>query len=103
VPSDRHASAAAGKFGDQMSTESELAAAALDTLHGARELPPDKAVARLRDFLDSISSHVPNSARLADASGALNSLIQALEADKSASNDDWQNAIETMLSLANEG
>ena len=86
-----------------MSTESHLAAAALDTPHGARELPPDEAVARLRDFLVSISSHVPNSARLADASGALNSLIQALEANKSASNDDWQNAIETMLSLANDG
>ena len=38
-----------------------------------------------------------------DASGALNNLLQALEANKSASNDDWQNAIETMLSLANEG
>ena len=78
---NRHASAAAGKFGDQMSTESQLASAALDTLHGARGLPPDEAVARLRDFLDSISSHVPNSARLADASGALNNLIQALEAE----------------------
>jgi hypothetical protein len=86
-----------------VSTESQLAKAALDTLHGARGLPAEEAVARLRDFLVSISSHVPNSPRLADASGALNSLIQTLETTGSASNDDWQEAIETMLSLANEG
>jgi hypothetical protein len=34
-----------------MSIESQLATAALDTLHGAREMPPDKAAAELRDFL----------------------------------------------------
>jgi hypothetical protein len=85
-----------------MSTESQLATAALDTLQGARALPPEEAVGRLRDFFDSISSHVPNSPRLADASVALNSLIQTLETTGSASNDDWQEAIETMRSLANE-
>jgi len=85
-----------------MSTESQLATAALGTLHGARELPAEDAASRLRDFLNSIASPLPNSSRLAEASGALRSLLQKLEADGSASDDDWQEAIETMLSLANE-
>jgi hypothetical protein len=63
----------------KMSTESQLAAAALDTLHGARGLPPEKAASELRDFLMSLGSPIPNSARLADASDALNRLIQKLE------------------------
>ena len=85
-----------------MSTESQLATAALGTLHGARELPAEDAASRLRGFLNSIASPLPNSSRLAEASGALRSLLQKLEADGSASDDDWQEAIETMLSLANE-
>jgi hypothetical protein len=85
-----------------MSTESQLATAALGTLHGARELPAEDAASRLRDFLNSIASPLLNSSRLAEASGALRSLLQKLEADGSASDDDWQEAIETMLSLANE-
>ena len=85
-----------------MSTESQLANAALETLHGSRGLPPGQAAAQLRDFLDSIGSHLDSSTRLAEASAALRSLIQSLETDGSASNDDWQSAIETMLSLANE-
>ena len=85
-----------------MSTESQLATAALGTLHGARELPAEDAASRLRDFLNSIASPLLNSSRLAEASGALRSLLQKLEADGSASDDDWQEAIETMLSLANK-
>src|SRR6478752_299329 len=54
-----------------MSTESQLAAAALDTLHGARELPAPEAAAKLRDFLNSISSPIPDSSRVAHASRAL--------------------------------
>jgi hypothetical protein len=85
-----------------VSTESELAAAALDMLRGARGLPPKEAAALLRDFLNSISSPTPGSDQGAKASGALENLIDKLEADGSASDDDWQSAIETMLSLANE-
>lgn len=85
-----------------MSTESRLAAAALDTLHGARELPAAEAAAKLRDFLNSMSSHIPDSPRLSQASGALNNLVTNLEDQGSGSNDDWESAIETMLSLANE-
>jgi hypothetical protein len=89
-----------------MSIESELATAALNTLHGARGLPPEEAAAELGDFLNSISSPVPSGNRLSEALRAalraLKSLIDKLEADGSASDDDWQFAIETMLSLANE-
>ena len=85
-----------------MSAESKLAAAALDTLHGARELPAPEAAAKLRDFLNSISSPIPDSSRLAHASSALKNLVSELETEGSASDEDWQSAIETMLSLANE-
>jgi hypothetical protein len=85
-----------------MSTESELAAAALDTLHGARGLPPKEAAAKLRDFLNSISSPIPDSDRVAEASDALKNLIDKLEIKSAASDDDWQSAIEKMLSLANQ-
>jgi hypothetical protein len=85
-----------------MSTEGELATAALDTLNGARELPPAEAATKLRDFLNSISSPIPNSARLADASGALKTLVGKLETGVPTTDDDWGNAIDTMHSLANE-
>jgi hypothetical protein len=81
---------------------SQLAMAALDTLHGARSLPPADAIAKLRDFLESVDTSVPSSARLADASGALKVLISELETEGAATDDDWERAIETMLSLANE-
>jgi hypothetical protein len=80
----------------------QLAAAALDTLQGARGLPPAEAAAKLRDFLESIQTSIPDSPRLADASGALRLLVSQMEAEGAATDDDWQRAIETMLSLANE-
>jgi hypothetical protein len=85
-----------------MSTESELAAAALDTLQGARGLPPKEAAGKLQDFLNSISSPIPDSDRVAEASDALKNLIDKLEIEGTAGDDDWQLAIETMHSLANE-
>jgi hypothetical protein len=86
-----------------MSTnESQLATAALETLRGARGLPPAEATAKLRDFMDSIATIVPPTARLAEASGALRTLVNQLEADGSATDDIWEDAIETMLSFANE-
>jgi hypothetical protein len=40
-----------------MSTgQSQLATAALETLHGTRGLPPAEATAKLRDFVDSIGT-----------------------------------------------
>jgi hypothetical protein len=86
-----------------MSTnQSQLAAAALETLHGARSLPPAEATAKLRDFVDSIGTIFPPTARLADASGAMRELVNQLESKSVATNDCWEHAIETMLSFANE-
>ena len=39
---------------------------------------------------------------MAEASGSLKNLVNKLETEGSASDDDWQSAIATMLSLANE-
>src|SRR5674476_38648 len=50
---------------------SQLARAALDTLHGARGLPPAEATAKLHDFLEFIDTSVPDGPRFADASEAL--------------------------------
>ena len=86
-----------------MSTDqSQLATAALETLHGTRGLPPAEATAKLRDFVDSIGTILPPTARLADASDALRTLVNQLDAERAATNDAWEHAIETMLSFANE-
>jgi hypothetical protein len=86
-----------------MSAEAQLASAALETLHGARELPSDEAAAVLRQYLESIRLPSSDSSpRLVEASGALENLIQKLKAEGTPSDDDWQSAIETMLSLAND-
>lgn len=86
-----------------MSTnQSQLATAALETLHGARALPPLEATAKLRDFVDSIGTILPPTDRLADASGALRTLVNQLETEGAATDDTWEYAIETMLSFANE-
>jgi len=82
--------------------QSQLATAALETLHGARGLPPAEATAELRDFVNSIGTMLPTTARLADASGALTALINELESEGAATDDTWEYAIETMLSYANE-
>jgi hypothetical protein len=89
--------------GPSMSTnQSQLATAALETLHGARGLPAAEATAKLRDFVDSIGTILPPTARLADASGALRALVNQLETEGAAADDTWEYAIETMLSFANE-
>jgi hypothetical protein len=82
--------------------QSQLATAALETLHGARALPLAEAMAKLRDFADSLGNIVPPTARLADASGALGTLVNQLESQHAATDDAWEHAIETMLSFANE-
>ena len=86
-----------------MSTsQNQLAAAALETLHGARGLPAAEATAKLRDFADSMPTVLPETARLADASGALRTLVNQLQSQGAATDDTWEYAIETMLSYANE-
>jgi hypothetical protein len=86
-----------------MSTnQSQLATSALETLHGARCLPPAEATAKLRDFADSMETIIPPTARLLDASGALRTLVYKLGLERAATDDTWEHAIETMLSFANE-
>jgi hypothetical protein len=70
-------------------------------LHEARGLPPAEAIVKLHDFLQSIDTSVPDGPRFADASEAL-ILVSLLETEGTATDDDWQRAIETMLSLAND-
>jgi hypothetical protein len=52
--------------------------------------------------MDSIGTIVPPTARLAEASDAQRTLVNQLEADGSATDDTWEDAIETMLSFVNE-
>jgi len=76
--------------------------AALDTLHGARRLPPREAVERLRSFSETISPPGHEGKSPTDARVALDALIASLEKDGSATDDVWQGAIEKMTSLAND-
>jgi hypothetical protein len=86
-----------------MSTSpNQLATAALETLHGARGLPPAEAAAKLRDFADSIQAVPTPTDRLSDASSALRTLVDQLQSQGTATDDSWEYAIETMLSFANE-
>ena len=74
--------------------------AAIDTLHGARQLPPREAVERLSSFLEGISAEF--NGRLAEtATAALNLLVTSLGENGFATDEAWQHAIETMVSLAN--
>jgi hypothetical protein len=85
-----------------MSTIGETAAGVLDFLHGAREFPPENAAAGLREFVDSLSASNDQSVRLTEARDALRELVHALETEKAASDDTWQKAIQTTVTLANE-
>jgi hypothetical protein len=80
----------------------EVAAAAIDTLQGARKLPPEEAVQKLGDFLRNLKSSTAAGDRMADASSALTALVDELQKKGAADNDAWQRAVETMVSLANE-
>ena len=80
----------------------EVAAAALDTLQGARKLPAEQAAERLCEFLQSLNASGDEGDRLVDASQALTALVDDLQQKGVAGNDAWQHAIETMVSLVNE-
>jgi hypothetical protein len=75
----------------------------LHILHGARSLPCAEAVAALRPFLNAMCNRPAGTDRLADASAAaVNALVQQLETDGVATDDQWEAAIESSLSFANE-
>ena len=83
-----------------MGNNQQLAADALRVLHGARRLPPIEAVETLTPFLETIEASDDEIATAAAA--AVSKLVLSLEEHQSASDDLWQQAIETTLSLANE-
>lgn len=83
-------------------TVGDVATAALDTLQGARKLPAEQAVQRLREFLEALRSSGTEGDRLTDALAALKELVDSLDQHGIADNDSWQQAIETMVSLVND-
>jgi hypothetical protein len=86
-----------------MQTDKEVAGAALDALNGARGRPANEAATELRGYLNSIKSSAdPHHPHAEDVAKALEKLVNELEINGSASDDDWQGAIEAMLTFANE-
>jgi hypothetical protein len=81
-------------------TNTGVVAAAIDTLHGARRLPPAEAVEKLNSFLEALSAE-PDGKFIADAKVALDKLVTSLREKGSATDDAWGHAIETMVSLSN--
>ncbi len=81
----------------------ELVCDVLHILHGARGLPPAEAVEALRPFINTMRCRASGSDRLADASAtAVGALVQRLEFEGVATDDLWEDAIESSLSFANE-
>jgi hypothetical protein len=75
----------------------------LHILHGARSLPAVEALEALQPFMNTMRYQVFGSNRLADASvTAVSALVRGLEEGGEASNDLWEEAIESSLSFANE-
>jgi hypothetical protein len=81
----------------------QLVCDVLHVLHGARSLPAVEALEALEPFMDTMRYRVFGSNRLADASiTAVSALVGRLKAKGEASDDLWENAIESSLSFANE-
>jgi hypothetical protein len=75
----------------------------LHILHGARSLSPSEAIRALQPFMNAMRDQTPGRDRLADAStAAVSALVKRLEVEGVASNDLWEEAIESSLSFANE-
>ena len=81
----------------------QLVNGVLHILHGARSLEPAEAVEALRPFMNTMGNRASGIDRLADASAAaVSALVQRLEANGVATDDLWEEAIESSLSFANE-
>jgi hypothetical protein len=88
---------------DRESQFPQLVNNVLHILHGARGLPFSEAVTALRPFMNAMRNREFGNDRIADASAAaVSALVQRLETDGVATDDLWENAIESSLSLANE-
>ena len=74
----------------------------LHVLHGARNLPSTEAIEALRPFMNAMRDRVSGTDRIADASAAaVSALVQRLESKGVATDDLWEEAIESSLSFAN--
>jgi hypothetical protein len=75
----------------------------LRILHGARSLPATEAIEALLPFMDAMRNRVCGADRIAEASAAaVSALVQRLESKGVATDDLWEEAIESSLSFANE-
>jgi hypothetical protein len=84
-----------------MSNNQELATDALRILHGARALPPSEAAEALTPFLQTLEKASGDKVAAASAAAVME-LVRSLKENHAASDDLWQQAIETTVSLANE-
>jgi two-component sensor histidine kinase len=81
----------------------QLVGDVLHILRGARSLPPAEAIEALRPFMNTMRDRASGTDRFADASAAaVSALVQRLEAKGAATDDLWEEAIESSLSFANE-
>jgi two-component sensor histidine kinase len=88
-------------FGEEMRMP-RLLNDVLHVLHGARSLPSTEAIEALRPFMNAMRDRVSGNDRIADASAAaVSALVQRLESGGVATDDLWEEAIESSLSFAN--
>ena len=81
----------------------QLVCDVLHILHGARSLPAADAIEALRPFMENMRNRASGTDRFADASAAaVSALVQRLETKGVATDDLWEEAIESSLSFANE-
>ncbi|WP_213739365.1 hypothetical protein [Bradyrhizobium sp. dw_411] len=81
----------------------QLARDVLHILHGARSLPSAEAIESLRPFLNTMRDRASGTDRFADVSAAaVTALVQRLEAKGVATDDLWEEAIESSTSFAHE-
>jgi hypothetical protein len=81
----------------------QLVSDVLHILHGARSLPSAEAIEALRPFLNTMHDRASGTDRFADASAAaVSALVQGLETRGFATDDLWEEAIESSTSFANE-
>jgi truncated hemoglobin YjbI len=74
----------------------------LQTLHGARSLPPEEAAEALKPFLESMRKSGSDDALARASIAAVTELARSLKENHAASDDLWQQAIEATVSYANE-
>jgi hypothetical protein len=81
----------------------QLVCDVLHILHGARSLPAAQAIEALAPFMEKMRNRASGTDRFADASAAaVSALVQRLETKGVATDDLWEEAIESSTSFAHE-